>query len=96
MIIVYYHVLSEPSIVTSLFRGSNSQDFFQNKIYSLNADGTTSFFSTFNGGGQIYLKFDSSDNLYVADPGQDKIYKITPQGLISTFAGSTRGNQDSN
>ena len=67
-----------------------------NKIYSLNADGTTSFFSSFSGKGQFYLKFDSSDNLYLADTGDHKIYKITPQGTISTFAGSTVGDQDSN
>ena len=45
---------------------------------------------------QFYLKFDSSDNLYLADTGDHKIYKITPQGTISTFAGSTVGDQDSN
>ena len=39
---------------------------------------------------------DSSDNIYVADPGTDRIYKISPQGVISTFAGSTRGDRDSN
>ncbi|NTS43913.1 gliding motility-associated C-terminal domain-containing protein [Flavisolibacter sp. BT320] len=38
------------------------------------------------------LAFDSADNLYVSDPGNGRIRKITPAGIISTYAGNgTRG-----
>ena len=84
----------------SIALDSNDKIYFTvgcgpNRIYTINDDGTESYFSTFSGDGQCYLKFDSSDNLYVSDPGSDKIYKITSQGVISIFAGSTAGDQDS-
>jgi sugar lactone lactonase YvrE len=38
------------------------------------------------------LAFDQSGNLFVADSGNDLIRKITPEGLVSTFAGTQYAN----
>ena len=40
------------------------------------------------------IVFDSQGNLYVADFNGDKVRKITPAGVMSTYAGSTIGNSD--
>ncbi len=56
------------------------------------ADGTnvTAMFNTPSG-----VAIDASGNLYVADSNNQKIRKITPTGLVSTFAGSFQGYYDS-
>lgn len=38
------------------------------------------------------VALDSVGNLYIADPGNNRIRKITPQGIISTVAGNGTGN----
>jgi sugar lactone lactonase YvrE len=37
------------------------------------------------------LAIDSADNLYVTDTNNDRIRKISPAGVVTTIAGSTRG-----
>ena len=37
---------------------------------------------------------DSSSNVYVADTGNNRIRKITPEGKVTLFAGSSRGSDD--
>jgi sugar lactone lactonase YvrE len=40
------------------------------------------------------LVFDAAGNLYVTDADNFKIKKITPAGVVTTFAGSTQGSTD--
>lgn len=40
------------------------------------------------------IAVDASGNVFIADKGNFKIRKITPQGNVTTFAGSTQGTSD--
>ncbi|MES2388496.1 MAG: T9SS type A sorting domain-containing protein [Bacteroidota bacterium] len=74
-----------PAGVVSTFAGSTS-----GTTGTSNGTGTAARFD-----GPNSLTFDSFGNLYVADQGNNKIRKITPDALVSNFAGSgTAGFQD--
>ncbi|MDD2698083.1 MAG: putative Ig domain-containing protein [Arcobacteraceae bacterium] len=71
--------------VVSTFAGSGNFDF-------ADATGTSASLNSPSG-----IAIDSSGNIFVADAGNDRIRKITPDGVVSTFAGSgTRGSTDGN
>src|SRR5450432_3489312 len=81
-----------------------------NRIRKLAPDGVVTTFAGGSLGGEGFadgpagqasfntpsgLALDTSGNLYVADTGNNRIRKITPQGLVSTVAGDgTAGHVD--
>ncbi len=81
-------------------------DFSNHKIRKITPEGIVTTFAGstqgFANGVGAEAKFsnpvdvalDTSGNLYVADLGNHKVRKITPEGIVSTFAGSTAGYLD--
>ncbi|MES2695687.1 MAG: immunoglobulin domain-containing protein [Verrucomicrobiota bacterium] len=68
-------------LAVSTLAGSGSAGYANNT-------GTLATFSLSNPSG---VAVDSSGNLYIADTGNNAIRKITPGGVVTTFAGSATG-----
>jgi uncharacterized repeat protein (TIGR01451 family) len=75
-----YHVAFVNTLVT-LIAGNGSQGY--------SGDGGPAISAQLNIPGGIAL--DSSGNLYIADSGNHRVRKVTPQGVISTVAGTGQG-----
>jgi sugar lactone lactonase YvrE len=76
-----------PAAVVSTLAGPTSAG----QCGNVDGVGNAARFNSPNG-----IGVDSSGNVYVADQNNSTIRKISPAGLVSTFAGSVRGYADGN
>ena len=73
-----------PAGVVTTLAGSLS-----NTLGSADGTGTSATFNNPQG-----VAMDSAGNMYVVDNGSHRIRKITPEGVVTTLAGSTQGSTD--
>jgi hypothetical protein len=71
---------------------SGTVSVFTGNIVTAGSAGGTGVVAQFNGPAGITI--DKSDNLYVADTGNNAIRKITSAGVVTTLAGFIQGNAD--
>jgi len=79
--------ITPQGVVTTLAGGGSAGD----QGGSADGNGTNALFSLPEG-----VAVDSSNNVYVADTANCRIRKITPGGVVTTFAGSSQGSDDGN
>ncbi|HSS98419.1 MAG TPA: hypothetical protein VLK33_15390 [Terriglobales bacterium] len=51
-------------------------------------DGGSAKDASLNTGFNVHIAFDANENLYIADTRNNRVRKVTPSGIISTFAGT--------
>ena len=78
----YYHV------VFRVNTNGNIEVVAGNNVRGYSGDGGDARFAAL--AVPVATAFDSSGNLYIADSGNEVIRRVTPQGVISTYAGTGR------
>jgi serine/threonine protein kinase, bacterial len=78
-----------PAGVVTTLAGGGGREWNWNGLGSADGTGTTASFNYPNG-----VAVDSSGNAYIADSSNNKIRKITPEGVVTTLAGSGVSGSD--
>ncbi len=86
IVIIYKSGPASFAIIGSGLRGDMDGQFF------LSVQNQTVPANELSFGATLGIALDSAGNMYVADARNNKIRKVTPDGLVSTFAGD--GNTD--